>query len=569
MSASVRTTAQLRTGERARLTSKRTTTTTRARRVVRVQAAAEDDEVALLEKALKLAKTRKNEATKSAAPVSGPAGAYSGASFNVKTFNAISPVGLNKFPKGKYAVSGDDAALPGAPMAMMLRSHKLQVSEVAPTVRGIVRCGAGTNNIPVKEMSDMGIPVFNTPGANANAVKELVVCSLLLASRGIIEGNKHVNDVINVEENGDYAKISTRIEKDKAMFGGTEIEGKTLGVIGLGAIGSRYVLFFVFVSFRILESFERAKTAHIFFCKISTSIALRKKSSIFRTHERLTYRATFLLFARFNDSVVNAALGLGMKVVGYDPVLSLEAAWRLPGDKMSRADDLDELFEQSDYITIHVPYIKGVTHHLIDARALAKCKPGVHFLNFARGEIIDGAAVKAAYDAGKLTGKYVSDFSDPDLMGHPRHIVLPHLGASTEEAEENSAAMAAETLMDFLETGTIRNSVNFPTTILPPHKNSSGARLCIVNKNESGALGEITTFLGTQNCNILQQINTSRDNVAYTVIDLEKVPEDPAKLQDDLAKTCPMVTSSRFIGSVFNDELGQPGTFFWVRENGN
>ena len=246
MSARLRTTAQLRTGERARLTSKRTTTTTRARRVVRVQAAAEDDEVALLEKALKLAKTRKNEATKSAAPASGPAGAYSGASFNVKTFNAISPVGLNKFPKGKYAVSGDDAALPGAPMAMMLRSHKLQVSEVAPTVRGIVRCGAGTNNIPVKEMSDMGIPVFNTPGANANAVKELVVCSLLLASRGIIEGNKHVNDVINVEENGDYAKISTRIEKDKAMFGGTEIEGKTLGVIGLGAIGSRYVLLFCF-----------------------------------------------------------------------------------------------------------------------------------------------------------------------------------------------------------------------------------------------------------------------------------------------------------------------------------
>jgi D-3-phosphoglycerate dehydrogenase len=154
-------------------------------------------------------------------------------------------------------------------------------------------------------------------------------------------------------------------------------------------------------------------------------------------------------------------------------------------------------------------------------------------------------------------------------MGHPRHIVLPHLGASTEEAEENSAAMAADTMMDFLETGTIRNSVNFPTTILPPHKNSSGARLCIVNKNESGALGEITTFLGTQNCNILQQINTSRDSVAYTVIDLETCPEDPGALQDSLAAACPMVISSRFIGSVFNDELGQPGTYFWVRENGN
>ena len=211
------------------------------------RASGEDDEIALLEKALKMAKTRKanGEASAASAASAAPAvvGAYSGASFNVKTFNAISPVGLNKFPKGKYAVSGDDKALPGDPMAMMLRSHKLQVSEVPATVRGIVRCGAGTNNIPVKEMSELGIPVFNTPGANANAVKELVVCSLLLASRGIIEGNKHVNDVINVEENGDYAKISVRIEKDKAMFGGTEIEGKTLGVIGLGAIGSRCVWF--------------------------------------------------------------------------------------------------------------------------------------------------------------------------------------------------------------------------------------------------------------------------------------------------------------------------------------
>jgi D-3-phosphoglycerate dehydrogenase len=208
------------------------------------RASGEDDEIALLEKALKMAKTRKANGEASAAPAAPAAGgAYSGSSFNVKTFNAISPVGLNKFPKGKYAVSGDDKELPGDPMAMMLRSHKLQVSEVPSTVRGIVRCGAGTNNIPVKEMSELGIPVFNTPGANANAVKELVVCSLLLASRGIIEGNKHVNDVINVEENGDYAKISVRIEKDKAMFGGTEIEGKTLGVIGLGAIGSRYVSF--------------------------------------------------------------------------------------------------------------------------------------------------------------------------------------------------------------------------------------------------------------------------------------------------------------------------------------
>ena len=213
----------------------------RPRAVVTRASDATDDEIEFLEKALKLAKSRKGASGGGASAGAG-AGSYTGASFNVKTFNAISPVGLGKFPPGKYAVSGDDGALPGDPMAIMLRSHKLQVSEVGPTVRGIVRCGAGTNNIPTKEMSERGIPVFNTPGANANAVKELVVCSLLLSSRGILEGNRHVNEVINVEENGDYAKISSRIEKDKAMFGGMEIEGKTLGVIGLGAIGSRCVI---------------------------------------------------------------------------------------------------------------------------------------------------------------------------------------------------------------------------------------------------------------------------------------------------------------------------------------
>ena len=213
----------------------------RPRGVVTRASDATDDEIEFLEKALKLAKSRKGASGGGASAGAG-AGSYTGASFNVKTFNAISPVGLGKFPPGKYAVSGDDGALPGDPMAIMLRSHKLQVSEVGPTVRGIVRCGAGTNNIPTKEMSERGIPVFNTPGANANAVKELVVCSLLLSSRGILEGNRHVNEVINVEENGDYAKISSRIEKDKAMFGGMEIEGKTLGVIGLGAIGSRCVI---------------------------------------------------------------------------------------------------------------------------------------------------------------------------------------------------------------------------------------------------------------------------------------------------------------------------------------
>ena len=222
----------------------------------KVSAVASDaDEIALLEKMLKLARERKE---KEASTIPTASGDYDGKGFTIKTFNAISPVGLDKYPKGKYIVSGDDAALPDPPMGIMLRSHKVQLDDVPPTVRAIVRCGAGTNNIPVKEMTERGIPVFNTPGANANAVKELVICGLLLASRGIVEGNFHVNSVINEEEDGDYDRISKRIETDKAMFGGQEIQGKTIGVIGLGAIGSR---------------------------------------------------------------VVSAALGLGMKVIGYDPVL--------------------------------------------------------------------------------------------------------------------------------------------------------------------------------------------------------------------------------------------------------
>ena len=492
-------TQQLRAGSRSAL---RAAPVKPRRAAAKVSAVASDaDEIALLEKMLKMAKERKEKESAAAAPAAGEVDGYGGKGFTIKTYNAISPVGLNKYPKGKYVVSGNDADLPDPAMGVMLRSQKLKVEDINPEVRAIVRCGAGTNNIPVAEMTERGIPVFNTPGANANAVKELVVCGLLLASRGIIEGNYHVNNVINVEEDGDYDKISKRIEADKAMFGGCEIEGKTIGVIGLGAIGSK---------------------------------------------------------------VVTAALGLGMKVIGYDPVLSLEAALQLPGDRMKRVTDLDDLFAESDYISVHVPYIKGVTHHLINHDALQKCKPGVHLLNFARGEIIDGAAVRTGYDSGALTGKYISDFADADLMGHPRHIVLPHLGASTEEAEENSAAMAASTMMDFLETGTIRNSVNFPTTILTPQKNASGARLCIVNRNEPGALGEITTFLGSKGLNISQQINTSRGDIAYTVIDFTNQPDDAEALQLELAKECHYIISLRFLGTVFADELGTPGTFFYV-----
>lgn len=352
-------------------------------------------------------------------------------------------------------------------------------------------------------MTELGIPVFNTPGANANAVKELVICGLLMASRGILEGYCHTKDVIIPEENGTYDKVSARIEKDKKMFVGGEITGRTLGVVGLGNIGAR---------------------------------------------------------------VAEAALGLGMKVIGYDPALSVDAALRLPGDRMDRKNNLEDLLKECDYVSLHVPYIKGVTHHLIDAEALQIMKPNVSILNFARGEIVDGEALKAAYDRGEKTGKYISDFADDALMGHPKHMVLPHLGASTAEAEENSAAMAADTIMDFLESGTIRNSVNFPTTILEPKANADECRLCIVNVNDPGVLGDITSFIGSKGINISQQINTSRGNVAYTVIDMATRPDDPSALQAELAEACHgKIVSSRFLGKPFSDnEIATPGTFFYV-----
>jgi len=386
-----------------------------------------------------------------------------------------------------------------SPMSIMLRSHKLQEEQVPSSVRCIARCGAGTNNIPVDRMTELGIPVFNTPGANANAVKELVLCSLLLASRGIHEGMNHVETVINKEENGDHAKISKRIEADKALFVGGEITGRTLGVVGLGQIGAR---------------------------------------------------------------VVESALALGMKVVGYDPALSMEAALRLPGDRMVRAESLDELLKVSDYISLHVPYIPGVTHHLIDEAALQKCKTNVCLLNFARGEIVDGVALKKCWESGRVTGKYISDFADDALMGCEQHLVMPHLGASTAEAEENSAAMAADTIKMFLETGAIRHSVNFPAT--QPSPQGGAARLCIVNKNVPGVLGNITTFLGSKGVNISQQINNSRGDVAYTVIDMVDAPEDADALQIELASQCDGIISSRFIGTAFDDALGQPGTYYYV-----
>jgi len=367
------------------------------------------------------------------------------------------------------------------PHAVLLRSHKMQSAEIASSVRAIARCGAGTNNIPIDEMTKRGIPVFNTPGANANAVKELVICGMLLASRGIIEGIQHTKAKI-VPEEGEHKKIAARIEKDKKHFVGQELAGKTIAVCGLGNIGAM---------------------------------------------------------------VAEAAIGLGMNVVGYDPKISVDAAWRLPNTVIKVAS-LEEAFAAADYVTINMPYIKGVTHHAINADVLAKMKPTTNILNMARGEIVDGEALIRMYDNGHK-GKYICDFADEFMQSHPSFICIPHLGASTEEAEDNCAEMAAEQIIKFLETGTIKNSVNFPAANLD-RQSTSATRLCVINENKPGVLSQLTTTISDKGYNIAQQLNTSKDNIAYNVIDLDDFPGREAgdALQKELIEL-DGVLSTRFI----------------------
>merc|ERR1719310_770468 len=388
-----------------------------------------------------------------------------------------------------FALTGSSGKLPAGvedePHCVLLRSHKLKSEEVASSVRAIARCGAGTNNIPIDEMTARGIPVFNTPGANANAVKELVLCGMLLASRGIIEGIQHTKTKI-VPEEPDHKSIAARIEKDKKHFVGQELLGETLAVCGLGNIGAM---------------------------------------------------------------VAEAGLALGMNVVGYDPKISVDAAWRL-SNAVGKTASLEEAFEKGDYVTINMPYIKGVTHHAINAEVLSKMKPGTHILNMARGEIVDGEALIRMYDNGHK-GKYICDFADEFMQNHPSFICIPHLGASTAEAEDNCAEMAAEQIINFLETGSIKNSVNFPATDLP-RQGSDTSRLCIINENKPGVLANINFLIAGKGLNIAQQLNTSRDTIAYNVIDLDGFSTDEgASLQKELIDI-EGVLSTRFIwtGSV-------------------
>jgi D-3-phosphoglycerate dehydrogenase len=356
--------------------------------------------------------------------------------------------GLDKLPGNSYEVSSE---VNGAD-AILLRSHKLAVDEITDNVKAIGRAGAGTNNIPVQACTDKGVVVFNSPGANANAVKELVLTGMLLSSRGIINGINYVNGLTDITDDAAMAKL---LEAEKKNFKGGELKDKTLGVIGLGAIGSL---------------------------------------------------------------VAEMGLQMGMKVVGYDPALSIEGAWRLSSE-IQRAENLASLMAKSDFITLHLPVLDA-TRHLINKDSLSNVKQGARLLNFAREEIVDTDAVIESLDAGRLD-RFITDFPTPALLNRDDVIPMPHIGASTAEAEDNCAIMAASQLKDFLEQGNIVNSVNFPATHLD---RNADFRLTISNNNVPKMLGNVLSILADANINVADMINKSRNDVAYNIIDLAEKP---------------------------------------------
>jgi D-3-phosphoglycerate dehydrogenase / 2-oxoglutarate reductase len=364
--------------------------------------------------------------------------------YRILTLNRISPRGLARLPAEHYQV-GDDVVEPDA---ILLRSAELAAAEVGARVRAIGRAGVGVNNIPVAEMSRRGVPVFNSPGANANAVKELVLAGLLLAARNLVPAWLFARGL-----EGDDIAIEAAAEEGKKRFVGFELPGRTLGVVGLGAVGVE---------------------------------------------------------------VANSALDLGMRVLGYDPQITVQRAWQLRSS-VQQALSLEDLFARADAITVHVP-LNADTSGMVSAARLALMKPGGTVLNFARAAIVDEAAVLAALDAGRLH-TYVCDFPRRALNGHPKVIALPHLGASTGEAEENCAVMVAEQLRDFLENGNIRNSVNYPEAVLPRVPNTT--RLAIANSNVPNMVGQISTCLAQARINIADLLNKSRGEYAYTLIDAD------------------------------------------------
>lgn len=398
--------------------------------------------------------------------------------WQIQTFNKISEKGLAKFPSELYKIKSTEPNA-GNAHAILLRSHKLQETDVDTCVRAIARCGAGTNNVPVARMTELGIPVFNTPGANANAVKELILCGMLLGSRRIVDGVNHMKDL------GSQGLAKERVEKDKSMFGGQELKGKTLAVIGLGHIGA---------------------------------------------------------------ATARDAATLGMSVTGYDPGLSIASALKLPKN-IGLCDSITSAVSTADYISINIPYVKGEggTHGIIGKDVISNFKAGAVLLNFARGELVDSEEMKAHLDNNN--GRYISDFPDDILWDNKNSIILPHLGASTEEAEDSAAGMAAETIQEYLETGAIRNSVNFPSVSLPDRPDGT-IRISVVNKNQPGVLAQITETFAKHNMNIQQQINHSRGEIAYNVLDIEPGTEVGLKeLQRALTMTDGILSSRIVFGT--------------------
>jgi D-3-phosphoglycerate dehydrogenase len=369
----------------------------------------------------------------------------------ILTLNNIAPAGLEHFPRDAYEVASEIQH----PDAILLRSYNMHDMEVPPSVKAIGRAGAGVNNIPVERMSAAGIPVFNAPGANANAVKELVIAGMLLASRNICQAWDFARSL-----EGEDAAIGKAVESGKKQFVGFELPGKTLGVVGLGAIGVQ---------------------------------------------------------------VANGALAQGMNVIGFDPGITVRRAWEMSSE-VRQAASIEELLTHVDYVSFHVPLVDE-TRHMINAERLKLMRNNAIILNFARNGVVDDQAVVAAIDAGKIYA-YVCDFPSNLLKNHPRVIALPHLGASTHQAEENCAIMVAEEVREFLENGNVRNSVNFPEMLMP---RNTGYRLGIVNKNVPNMLGQISTCMASSNLNILDMLNKSRGELAYTLVDVDS-PVEPGCL---------------------------------------
>jgi len=372
--------------------------------------------------------------------------------FRIQTLNKISPLGLDLFPRDKYEVASD---IPN-PDAILVRSADMNQSEIPSSVLAIARAGAGYNNIPVQKCSDNGVVVFNTPGANANAVKELTIAALLLSSRNIVGG---INWTMSSADKPDIGEL---VEKEKSKFTGPEIKGKTLGVVGLGAIGVM---------------------------------------------------------------VANDAISLGMDVIGYDPYISVDAAWNLSREVV-RAETLESLLAKSDYVTLHLP-LGETTKGLLDAEKFRIMKKDARVINFSRNALVKDKDVIDALESGKIS-VYVTDFPNQELLACKKVIGIPHLGASTPEAEDNCAIMAVKQIIDYLETGTIRNSVNFPRCKLEQRANN---RLLVVNKNIPNMVGQITTILAGSNINITDLINHHRDDYAYNIIDTEQKLSESALAQ--------------------------------------